>query len=102
MPKRRNRPHHHSVRSRRLRRGGLRLPSPFPSRPSWYPDFLFPNFSLRFPQSIPPGWTFRPLGRLPRSTVTAVMVALALFACVIAITVVMALIQTLVISHGAR
>jgi hypothetical protein len=34
--------------------------------------------------------------------VTAVMVALALFACVIAITVVMALIQTLVISHGAR
>jgi hypothetical protein len=53
MPKRRGRPHHHSVRERRLRQRGLQLPDP-----------LIPSghFGLPvIPRIIPRGWRFRPV-----------------------------------------
>ncbi|HEX3269425.1 MAG TPA: hypothetical protein VHR15_02165 [Ktedonobacterales bacterium] len=51
MPKQRGRPHHHSVRERRLRKRGLQLPDPIiPSG----------HFGLPVvPRIIPPGWRFR-------------------------------------------
>ena len=51
VPKQRGRPHHHSVRERRLRQRGLQLPDPI--MPSGH-------FGLPFvPRIIPPGWRFR-------------------------------------------
>jgi hypothetical protein len=51
VPKQRGRPHHHSVRERRLRQRGLQLPDPvIPSG----------HFGLPVvPRIIPPGWRLR-------------------------------------------
>jgi hypothetical protein len=54
MPKQRGRPHHHSVRERRLRQRGLQLPDPImPSTSSGH--FEPPSV----PRIVPPGWRFR-------------------------------------------
>lgn len=51
MPKQRGRPHHHSVRERRLRQRGLQLPDPI---------MPWGRYELPLvPRIIPPGWRFR-------------------------------------------
>lgn len=51
MPKQHARPHHHSVRERRLRQRGLQLPDPI--MPSSHVGLPYA------PRLIPPGWRFR-------------------------------------------
>jgi hypothetical protein len=86
VPKQRGRPHHHSVRERRLRQRGLQLPDPIiPSG----------HFGLPYvPRIIPPGWRLRsaPFMR-ENGAIVLIFAALALltFTCVAGATLLSAI-----------
>jgi hypothetical protein len=78
VPKQRGRPHHHSVRERRLRQRGLQLPDPVvPSG----------HFGLPYvPRIIPSGWRLRSAPFMRENGAIMVIfavLALLTFACVV-------------------
>jgi hypothetical protein len=78
VPKQRGRPHHHSVRERRLRQRGLQLPDPI--MPSGQYELPF------VPRIIPSGWRLRSAPFMRGNgaiMVTFAVFALLAFACVV-------------------